>query len=234
MHFELCRASAAERRQTLPGDPLVPQPMGVITHAITIDAPPRAVWPWLVQMGSGRGGWYAFDHIDNGGAPSARHVIPELQQIQPGDLMPWLPGATDGFLVQGATPERALILVVPRQPRSMEIAEEPSAGSWNVLATWALALEPTADGRTRLISRSRVADDFLTKAPSRAPRRLLSTERIYDLLARLPHSLMLPAAGAGHYLMESRMLRGVKRRAEQAWRAAQPEAALIEREGAYP
>ncbi|HET9017587.1 MAG TPA: hypothetical protein VFN57_18445, partial [Thermomicrobiaceae bacterium] len=72
MAIELCRATDDERRRPLPGDALVPDPMGVITHAITINAPSEDVWPWLVQLGAGRAGWYAWDRIDNGGVASAR------------------------------------------------------------------------------------------------------------------------------------------------------------------
>jgi hypothetical protein len=60
---------------------------------------PESVWPWLVQMGSGRAGWYSYDWIDNDGHPSATEIIPEFQRIAPGDVLPSLPGATDSFIV---------------------------------------------------------------------------------------------------------------------------------------
>ena len=113
--FELCRASAEERRRRLPGDELVPHPKLTITHAITVNAPPGAVWPWVIQMGSGRAGWYAYDHIDNAGVPSARRIVLELQHLAVGDVMPWLPGAKDGFIVREVIPQRALVYVVPLQ-----------------------------------------------------------------------------------------------------------------------
>lgn len=56
MVLELCWASGEERRRRMAGDELVPYPKGIITHALTINAPPEAVWPWLIQMGSGRAG----------------------------------------------------------------------------------------------------------------------------------------------------------------------------------
>ena len=220
-----CRASREERRRLL-GDDLVPHPMGVVTHAITIDAPPRAVWPWLVQMGSGRAGWYSYDRIDNGGAPSARRIIPDLQHVAVGDVMPWLPGARDGFLVGKVVPERALILVVPRQPAVAASSSVPVPR-----ASWALILDPVARGRTRLIARGRVSRDWLTgpaaaAADSRQP---IFIERVYSLLAKLPRPVLLPVAGFGHHLMQSRMLRGIKRRAERSWTEARADAEASDR-----
>ena len=61
------RADHAERTRNLPGDRLVEKPIATITHAITIRRFPHKVWPWLVQMGAGRAGWYSYDFIDNGG-----------------------------------------------------------------------------------------------------------------------------------------------------------------------
>jgi hypothetical protein len=69
-----CIPTSLEKRRPLPGDALVPEPIFVSTHAITIDAPPERVWPWIAQMGAGRGGWYSWDAIDNGGAPSATGI----------------------------------------------------------------------------------------------------------------------------------------------------------------
>src|SRR5208337_2491441 len=63
--FQVC-ATSAERIRTLAGDDLILQPIGSVHHAITIRRPPRDVWPWLAQMGSGRAGWYSYDFIDNG------------------------------------------------------------------------------------------------------------------------------------------------------------------------
>lgn len=211
MIFALCRASDRERQGPLPGDALVQDPMAAITHAITISAPPTGVWPWLVQMGSGRAGWYAYDRIDNGGAPSAREILPELQHIAVGDIMPWLPGARDGFVVQEAIAGRALILVVPHPPAASYSVRAPRG-------SWAIVLEPLSAGRTRLITRSRIAHDWLTggNATLVASHDLRIIERVYALLSRLPRPLVLATAGAGHYVMESRMLRGIKRRAERS------------------
>jgi proline iminopeptidase len=56
------------------------------THGITIRARPPEIWPWLVQMGCRRGGWYGYDGLDNGGAPSAGRIVPELQRVDVGDI----------------------------------------------------------------------------------------------------------------------------------------------------
>src|SRR5215208_795449 len=206
--FELlCRASDNERRCRLQGDELVPHPKWTITHAITINTPPEAVWPWVVQMGSGRAGWYAYGHIHNGGVPSARRIVPELQHVAVGDVMPWLPGARDGFIVKEVVPERILVLVVPLQP-----AKAGSSVPTALRASWALVLEPVDQNRTRFIARSRMSEDWLALQGARAtsPGELkFFIERIYGLLAKMPWSLLLPVAGFGHYLMESRMLRGI-------------------------
>ncbi len=217
MTIELCLATRVERHRSLPGDELVPRPMWAVTHAITIDVPPEGVWPWLVQMGSGRAGWYAYDRIDNGGTPSANQMIPELQHLVVGDIMPWLPGAKDGFVVGEAIPERALVLLVPLQPvaPSSEVAERPPPRS--LRATWALVLEPADHSTTRLIARGRVSRDYLALQETNVPGKPIFIERIYSLLAKLPLPLLFPIAGGGHYVMESRMLRGIKLRAERHW-----------------
>jgi hypothetical protein len=66
----------------------VPGPSFTATRAITIAAPPQAVWPWIVQIGTGRGGFYADDLFDNGARPSADRILPELQDTQVGDGVP--------------------------------------------------------------------------------------------------------------------------------------------------
>ncbi len=89
------RATAAERDKTLAGDDLIPNPIGAVNHAVTIHRPPRDVWPWLVQMGSGRAGWYSYDSIDNGRHHSAERILPEYQSISVGSVFPALPGVAD-------------------------------------------------------------------------------------------------------------------------------------------
>jgi hypothetical protein len=70
-------------------------------------------WPWIAQMDAGRAGWYSWDAIDNGGTPSARRVVPELQTVVPGDVMPAVPRATNAFVVASVDPPRDLVLTVP-------------------------------------------------------------------------------------------------------------------------
>jgi hypothetical protein len=130
------RALGDEADRPLPGDELVPSARIRWTHGITIRARPEEIWPWLVQMGCRRAGWYSYDGLDNGGVPSADRIVPELQRAAVGDVFPWTPTADDGFIVRAVEPERALVL-------------GDDAGT----LAWALVLEPVDETRTRLITR---------------------------------------------------------------------------------
>jgi hypothetical protein len=136
------RASGDERLRALPGDELIEDPVAALTHAVTVRKRARDVWPWLVQMGAGtRAGWYSYDCLDNRGVPSAMHIIPALQGVAVGMLMPALPGATDGFTVIAHQAERFLVI--------------GWADTKGAIMTWAFALEETPVGWTRLVVRVR-------------------------------------------------------------------------------
>lgn len=141
------RSTPGEQAETLPGDDLIPQPVGSVNHAITIHRPPHDVWPWLAQMGSGRAGWYAYDFIDNGGQRSAERIPPNYQNIGAGSLLPALPGATDVFLVAQSELEHSLVLSW-RSPTG------------KCQTTWAFVLEQPQTDATRLIVRGRVATGY--------------------------------------------------------------------------
>jgi proline iminopeptidase len=147
---ELGAPEEPDERTTLPGDDLLPDARAQITHHIEIGAPPATVWPWLVQMGCRRGGWYGWDFLDNGGAASADRIIPELQRLDVGDVIPMRPRGPDGFAVLVLEPSRALVLgdpsLLPGRPRSR-------AGVPRV--TWAFSLEPMGDSGTLLVVRIR-------------------------------------------------------------------------------
>jgi hypothetical protein len=200
MGIGACRATRDECRRPLPADAIVPDPLATLTNAITIAAPPGRVWPWLAQLGAGRGGWYSYDRIDNGGRPSATHILPEHQRVAVGDVFPAVPGATDAFVVASAEPARELALTVP----------DPRGGC---RVSWEYLLEPLGAARTRLIVRGRVSRRWLEASapPSRPP---LLIERVYALLARMPRPAMLALARAGHHVMLARHLRGIRRRAQ--------------------
>ncbi|HEU4563080.1 MAG TPA: hypothetical protein VFS05_00470 [Gemmatimonadaceae bacterium] len=132
-----------ERTRPLPGDEILPRVIGSLTHAVTIGRPRREVWPWLVQMGAGRAGWYSYDRIDNGRRHSAERIVPELQRVEVGATIPWQPGAAEGFTVLRVEPERHLVLG----------ALPPEGGP--PVVTWAFVLEAPDPGHTRLIARVR-------------------------------------------------------------------------------
>jgi hypothetical protein len=138
------RPRGDEAIRSLPGDELVADAKVRWNHAITIHARPADIWPWLVQMGCRRAGWYSYDGLDNGGVRSAERIVPELQQVQVGDIFPMTPKAQDRFVLRMVEPERALVL-------------GDDAGSMS----WALVLEPVDERNTRLITRSRGAIDRL-------------------------------------------------------------------------
>jgi len=101
----------ADATRLLPGDDLVPMAEAIDTRTIEINAPPAKVWPWLVQMGFGRGGWYSYDQLDMT-HPSLDHIDPELQTLAVGDIVATYPGG--GFEVKVFDPDRALVLYADR------------------------------------------------------------------------------------------------------------------------
>lgn len=144
-----------ERAMRIPGDEIVPEPVVVTNHAITIDAPPTYVWPWLLQMGWGRAGWYTARWVDRmlfpANGPSADVIIPELQGLQVGDFVPdGAPETKTGFIVEQLIPETALVL------RSTTHLPAAWRGKAELDWSWAFHLTPTDSGRrTRYLFRSR-------------------------------------------------------------------------------
>jgi hypothetical protein len=127
-------ATEEEVRRAMPGDALLRENAPSTTRAVAIDASPEVVFPWLLQIGYGRGGWYSYDWIDNDGKPSVERIDPALQRLAVGDRIEMLPGL--GPVVREIVPNHHIV----------------SGGETD---SWCLLVEPTADGRTRLISRWR-------------------------------------------------------------------------------
>jgi hypothetical protein len=209
----------ADTVRDLPGDELVPGASIVDTRSLLIDAPPSAVWPWLVQMGYGRGGWYSYDRMDMRGR-SADHILPEHQDLAAGDLVPT--HSEGGFIARIVEPQRALVLYLDDQLVSSQASsagpggdvlggrdtagERPipglqAAGAISGLAmpkfsvSWALVLEEEeAASRTRLIERFRV------NAPD----------------GGVPSRVGMPVMGLGVFAMTRRHMLGLKERAERS------------------
>jgi hypothetical protein len=149
MFLRSIRASGPERSDHLPGDELIPNPIASLTHAITLEGDPQAVWPWLAQMGAGsRAGWYSYDWLDNGRQPSADRILPDLQAVSVGTLFPALPGVTEGFHVLACEPDHSLVIGWRAAPDSAP------------MMTWAFVLRPLAAHRTRLIVRARGSREY--------------------------------------------------------------------------
>lgn len=162
-----------EAVRSLPGDGVVALASGGSTRGIDIDAPPEAVWPWLLQMGYGRAGWYSYDRLDQRGR-SAERIEAPWQDLTVGDIVPTHPGG--GFEVALLVPGRALVLRSDTNLVTAQAREATAAGgglptatsgvklSSTVLsgtpqqfaASWAFVLEPRDGGGTRLIERFRI------------------------------------------------------------------------------
>ena len=140
--------------RTLPGDELVPNPRLKATHAVTVQAPPNKVWPWLVQIGQGRGGFYSYDWIENLmglDIHTANRILPEHQTLEVGDVIPL---AADGFGVPVAMvePERALVLHGDtREPGPGEAPVFKPGDYFSV--SWGFYLFERSDSTTRFVER---------------------------------------------------------------------------------
>lgn len=130
-------ATAAEVSGPMPGDDLLTRAHFVATRAVSVATPPEKVWPWLVQVGFGRAGFYSYDLLDNLGRPSADSLIPELQHPAVGDLAaPMAEPADDRTAFRVATLEQPHVLVWAKPD-----------------STWAWRLASDGAGGTRLVTR---------------------------------------------------------------------------------
>jgi hypothetical protein len=138
----------------LPGDDLVPAPRLGYTRAITIEAPPRDVWQWLVQIGQGRGGFYSYDGLENlvgCHIHSADHILAEHQVLSAGDIIRLAPGGAPEFRVQVVDPPATLVLVSTGPAQDAPARPDP-------VVTWQWVLRPLDSGRrTRLLVRQRLS-----------------------------------------------------------------------------
>ena len=135
-------ATDEEVRRPMLGDGIHASPSFNATRAVTVKAGPEHIWPWLVQMGYGRAGFYSYDRIDNNGTPSAEHIIPEYQALKVGSRIPM---AANAFAeVRELDPHHSMLWVFQEE------------GQWEN-ATWAWGLYEDDTHRTRLVSRLRVS-----------------------------------------------------------------------------
>jgi hypothetical protein len=204
-----------DAERALPGDDLIGAPDVVETRSLPIDAAPADVWPWLVQMGWGRGGWYSYDQLDMD-HPSADTILEEFQDLAEGDVVPTHPGG--GFEAKVVEPEKTLVLYLDSElveshleaATAERAAESPvddenlpaglqAAGAMGDFtmpefrATWTFVLESESDGSTRLVERM----------------------RIWGGDGGMPQRLGLPLMGVGVFLMTRKHMFGVKERAER-------------------
>lgn len=132
-------ATDEEVARRMPGDDAVQNPTFNATRAVTVEARPDEVWPWLLQLGCRRAGWYSYDWVDNLGVPSAERLLPEFQGLKVGEIVPFSPDGKQGMWVKAMEPARWMLW-----------------GDQKGDATWYWGLERLNEERLRLITRVRV------------------------------------------------------------------------------
>jgi hypothetical protein len=193
-------ATEEEAHQPLPGDAWIPLPKMESTRAIAIRAQPADIWPWLVQMGTGRAGWYSYDWLENllprgaigAGISNAEQIIPAFQQLEVGESIPLSP--TTGFTVAEIDPAHVLALRVTMSPLTgMPLdPHEPELHAY-FDGSWVFVLKELDEQTTLLIERLRA--DY----------------QPHLWLAPIVYLLLEPV----FFMMERKMLLGIKQRAEQ-------------------
>ena len=192
-------ATDAEVRTALPGDELVADPAAQVTRAITIAAPPEAVWPWVAQMGADRGGFYSYECLENLfglGIHNADEIVPEWQHRDVGDLVVADRKGTGGWYVTQLVPGQAMVLLVADVRAGRPLRRDEGL-KWEFM--WSFVVRPAPGGGTRLIIRERTGFG-----------------------SRLTRIAMSPI-GFVSFVMTRAMLRGIKTRAE----ACRPDGRLL-------
>ena len=151
-------ATHAEVKAPLPGDELTAEPASQVTRAITIDAAPEDVWPWIIQLGADRAGFYSYDWLENLfalGIHSADEIVPAWQHRSVGDMMYGNAKGSGGWLVMEVRPNEALVVKTANARTSQPLQRDEPPAFWEF--TWAFVLKPLPNGTTRLLIRERVA-----------------------------------------------------------------------------
>jgi len=151
-------ATHVDRVVRLPGDELSPRAYHTITHAVNIDAPPEAVWLWIVQIGQDRSGFFSYRFLENligCDMPSVHKIVPEWQNRAKGDTV-WFAtpkhfGGRARMIATIVEQRRSLTLATPADWKRFQNGEEGQE------TTWSFALIPKPGGATRLIARLRAA-----------------------------------------------------------------------------
>lgn len=185
-------ATDEEVRETLPGDELVEHPNVEATHAVTIDAPAAEVWPWLVQIGQDKGGFYSYSWLENlvgCQLHNADRVLPEFQQLKVGDTVRLHPEAPP------------LPVLVCEPPHTLVLGS-----NMDYPGTWGFYLKEVGEGTTRLVIRGR--GDW--------------KPGVFNWL--LARAVFEPA----HFIMERKMMLGIKSRAESLPATPVDACALVE------
>jgi hypothetical protein len=190
----LLRAGATEEevKSPYPGADLVPGSRRGATMAVTINALPDQVWPWLIQMGHDRAGWYSWDLLDNFGANSADRIHPEWQAIAVGDRLATTPSGGQWFEVAAVDPPRFLALRAAFDFRGRPLAPTGLRPRVYTDSVWCFLLHELPGGRTRLVVSGYAA------------------ERPRPVQAMIDFLIWEPA----HWVMQKRQFANLRRRAE--------------------
>lgn len=152
-------ATDEEVAMKLPGDEFVPQPRRMATRAVTIDAPPEKVWPWIIQMGYKRAGWYTYDWFykltksaDFVDGHSANRIIPELQDVKVGDVI--MINSAVGYTIMDMESPKYLVELARIDTKTGKFFELKDTPDDYMNGTWVYYLKPLEGGKTRLIVRA--------------------------------------------------------------------------------
>jgi len=129
-----------EIARSMPGDEVLENPTFNATRAVTVEATPDEIWPWIIQIGYRRAGFYSYDILDNDGIPSSERILPQYQALEVGDLIP--------------LSKSAFVRVAELDPPESMVLVFMVAGTWSN-ATWVWGLYPEDASHTRLVTRLR-------------------------------------------------------------------------------
>ena len=147
-----------DEQRTFPGDELISNPNAQFTHAIEINAPTEIVWPWIAQMGQGRGGFYSYEALENLiglNIYNADEILPEFQNPKVGDLIPF--GPKDAYPLVLCEQGKAMAIGLGfDMDKNIPIDLESDLPANYFKLTWLWCVEPIDEHRSRFFSRNRI------------------------------------------------------------------------------